>query len=350
MRNLDLPNIHKILVRSTNWIGDAVMATPAMGALRAAFPNAELAVVANPLVAELLSPHPFCDRIIVLDKRGAHGGLGGFLRFCVGLRKEGFDLAVLLQNAVEAAIMSFLAGIPRRAGYSTDGRGFLLTHPVPAGQHEKGLHHTRYYLHMLDRLGIRGGDGLLRLSCTAEEISWARKTLGAHGDGGWAAVNPGASYGSAKRWYPERFAAVADRLVAEFGFSVLLTGGPSETDLGRDIEKAMRSKPLNLIGKTSVREMMAALSQCRLAVTNDSGPMHVAAAFGVPTVALFGSTDHRTTSPLSSRFRIVRNAVECAPCLKRRCPTDHRCMEGISVEDVLEAVRSLADRPEQPAQ
>ena len=339
MRNLHLDNIHKILVRSTNWIGDAVMTTPAMGALRAAFPNAEVAVVANPLVAELFSPHPFSDRVIVFDKRGSHKGAGGFLRFCLGLRKERFDLAVLFQNAVEAAILSLLAGIPRRAGYRTDGRGLLLTHPVGVGKYEKSLHHTQYYAHMLGQLGIRGGDGLPRLNCTPEEILRAREQLG--GGGNWVAINPGASYGSAKRWYPKRFAAVADHLVRELGFSAVLTGGPSETELGRDIEKAMRGRPLNLVGRTSVREMMAVLSLCHLAVTNDSGPMHVAAAFGVPTVALFGSTDHRATSPFSSRIRIVRNRVDCAPCLKRRCPTDHRCMDGISVENVLEAVGSL---------
>ncbi|MFP5214172.1 MAG: lipopolysaccharide heptosyltransferase II, partial [Acidobacteriota bacterium] len=183
-----------------------------------------------------------------------------------------------------------------------------------------------------------GGSGELLLRCTEDELAWTRETLG---PGGWAAINPGAAFGSAKRWIPSRFAEVGERIAREFGLSILLTGGPGEVDLGREIEEAMTVKPLNLIGKTSVRKMMALLSMCRLMVTNDSGPMHVAAAFSIPTVALFGSTDHTTTSPLTSRFRIVRKDTECAPCLKRQCSTDHRCMTGITVEDVMEAVQGI---------
>lgn len=326
------------MVRATNWIGDAVMTTPAMGALRVSFPAAEIVVVANPLVAELFRYHPYCDRVLVYDKKGTHRGLKGLWRFCSELRRERFDLAVLLQNAVEAAIMASLARVPRRAGYATDGRGLLLTHPVVLGAAERRLHHTRYYLHMLEALDIRGGDGLLRLDCTAEELAWARELLG---DKESVVINPGAAYGSAKRWYPERFAEVGNRLVEEFGARIVLTGGPGETEIGRDIAAAMQVAPLNLIGKTSVRQMMAVLSLSRLVVTNDSGPMHVAAAFGVPIVAVFGPTDHSTTSPLAENCRIIRKEVECAPCLLRQCPTDHRCMELIGAGDVMTGVREL---------
>ena len=316
------------------------MTTPAMGALRSSFPAAEIVVVANPLVADLFRHHPYCDRVLVFDKKNAHRGLGGMLRFVAELRREHFDLAILLQNAVEAAVLAFLAGIPRRAGYRTDGRGLLLTHDVPVGAAERRLHHTDYYLAMLKALGIEGGDGCLRLACTGEEMAWAGTTLGA---GSFVAVNPGAAYGSAKRWIPERFAAVADRLAEEFGLQVVLTGGPGEAEIARDIAAAMKCAPLNLIGRTTVRQMMAVLSLCRLMVTNDSGPMHVAAAFGVPIVAVFGPTDHTTTSPLAETCRIVRREVDCAPCLLRQCPTDHRCMEAISVEDVLRAARALLE-------
>lgn len=314
------------------------MTTPAMGAIRSAFPEAEIVVVANPLVADLFRHHPYCDRVLVFDKKKTHRGLGGLLRFAAELRRERFDLAILLQNAVEAAVLAFLAGIPRRAGYRTDGRGLLLTHGVAVGEAERRLHHTDYYLTMLKALGIEGGDGCLHLACTGEETALASATLGA---GTFVAVNPGAAYGSAKRWIPERFAAVADRLAEEFGLRVVLTGGPGEAEIARDIAAAMKNAPLNLIGRTSVRQMMAVLSLCRLMVTNDSGPMHVAAAFGVPIVAVFGPTDHTTTSPLAETCRIVRREADCAPCLLRQCPTDHRCMEAITVEDVLTAARSL---------
>jgi heptosyltransferase-2 len=321
-----------------NWIGDAVMATPALRAIRAAFPDAHMAIVANPMVAELFAFHPDCDQVIRFDKRSGHGGAGGFWRFCHALRRERFALAILLQNAFEAAAMAMLAGIPRRAGYRTDGRGLLLSSGVTAVDKKHGLHHVDYYLHMLHQLGIDSGDRRLRLAVTAEEQAAANERLGA---GDWVAVNPGASYGAAKRWIPERFAAVADGLAGEFGVRIVLTGGPGEAEIGRDIERAMKVPPVNLIGLTSVRELMAVLAQCRLVVTNDSGPMHIAAAFGVPLVAVFGPTDHTTTSPLADNCRIVRSAADCAPCMLRECPTDHHCMIDVTAGMVLDAAREL---------
>lgn len=326
-----------------NWIGDAVMATPALMALRRNFPEANITVVANPLVAQLFPSHPGCDRVIVFDKHGQHKGWRGFWRFCRELRRECIELAVLLQNAFEAAIMAVLAGIPRRAGYRTDGRGPLLTEGVAAVDKKHGMHHVDYYLHMLRQLGLQAVDRQTCLALTPAEQQRGRELLGG---GDWIAVNPGASYGAAKRWIPERFAAVADGLAAGFGVRVVLTGGPGECDIGRDIEQAMTAAPLNLIGQTSVRELMAVLAHCRLVVTNDSGPMHIAAAFGVPIVAVFGPTDHTTTSPASDNCRIVRQEVDCAPCMLRECPTDHRCMTGVTADAVLAAAcELLGDRP-----
>lgn len=335
--NLEKEKIERIAVRVTNWIGDAVMNTPAMGALREAFPKAEIAVIANPMVAELFRHHPYCDRVIVFDKKGDHKGLGGMLRFAAGLRRENFELAVLFQKAVEAALMAFLARIPRRLGYSTDGRGLLLTHRIPF-RNISSRHESENYLQLLSHFGIEGGDGKQRLFCTSEEETWAGEILG---PGPWLAINPGAAYGSAKRWIPERFAEVGDRLAEEFGSRIVLTGGPGEKEIGSDIEAAMTSAPLNLIGQTSVRQMMAVISRCRLMVTNDSGPMHVAAALGVPIVAVFGPTDHTSTFPLAEKYRIVRHTVDCAPCKLRGCPTDHRCMEGVTAEMVIAASRDI---------
>ncbi len=340
LKRLDPEGTERILVRSTNWIGDAVMTTPALGAIRAAFPSAEISIVANPVVGELFTRHPYCDRLIVFDKEKSHRGIRGMLSLCRQLRGYRFDIAVLFQNAFEAALMAVLSGVPARAGYRTDGRGLLLTHGVPIGENERKLHHTDYYLQMLDYLGIKGGDGQLKLSCTDQEISRARQTLG---DREWVAINPGATYGSAKRWYPDRFAAVADNLAKEYSVRVLIIGGAGERDVSEDIEASMETTPLNLCGRTTVREMMAVLSQCRLMITNDSGPMHIAAAFDVPIVAVFGPTDHTTTSPLSDNYNIIREEADCAPCLLRHCPTDHRCMEAITADDVLIAARSLME-------
>lgn len=338
MLKYDSANFMKILVRSTNWIGDAVMTTPAMGSIRAVFPSSEIVLAANPVVCELMTPHPFCDRVIVYDKRGPHRGIRGFWKFCRLLAIERFDLAILFQNAIEAAVMAKLARIKTRAGYGTDGRAILLTHAIRVTKEVRGLHHTQYYMNMLAELGIPSAGLELRLQCTDEEMRWAGGVLG---PGKWAAINPGAAYGSAKRWYPERFGQVGDALGSDFGYQALLVGGPGEAAIGSEIESQMRSKPLNMIGRTSVRQLMALLASVQLVITNDSGPMHMAAAFGRPIVALFGPTDHSTTSPLSSRFSLVRKETECAPCLKRQCPTDHRCMADISVNDVLQAVEAL---------
>ncbi len=338
MGKLDRAHTLKILVRLPNWIGDAVMSTPALGAIRAAFPSSEIVLAANPVVSELMSPHPFSDRAVVYDKRGSHSGIGGLWKFSRLLAVERFDLAILFQNAIEAAIIARLAGIKTRAGYATDGRAILLTHGVRVSKEVRRLHHSRYYLNMLGELGIPPAGQELCLQCTDEEKSWAGGVLGA---GRWAAINPGAAYGSAKRWYPDRFAEVADVLASDFGYGSLLVGGPGEAAIGSEIESRMRSKPLNLIGTTSVRQLMALLASVELVITNDSGPMHVAAAFDRPIVALFGPTDHTATSPLCSRFLLVRKETECAPCFKRQCPTDHRCMAAISAKDVLDAVGAL---------
>ena len=328
----------KILVRSPNWIGDAVMSTPALGAIRAAFPLAEIVLAANPVVCELMSPHPFCDRVIVFDKKGPHRGAAGLWKFSRSLAAERFDLAILLQNAIEAAMIAALAGIKTRAGYSTDGRRLLLTHAVRVSKDVLRLHHTRYYLEMLAGLGIAAAGWETKLQCTEAEKNWAAGVLG---QGRWAAINPGAAYGSAKRWYPERFAQVGDALFSDFGYKVLLVGGPGESAIGAEISSKMNSSVLNMTGMTSVRQLMALLASVDLVVTNDSGPMHVAAAFGRPVVALFGPTDHRVTSPSCSRLSLVRKETECAPCLKRECPRDHRCMAEITVEDVLGAVEEV---------
>ena len=326
------------MVRTTNWIGDAVMTTPALKAVRETFPEARVTVVANPLVAQLFEFHPDCDEVIEYDRQGRHTGLIGFLRFVAMLRGRKFDCAFLFQNAAEAAVMAFLAGIPLRAGFMTDGRRLLLNHPVPIGDAERALHHTDYYLHMLAQCGVTTSVKQQALALRPDEIQWAAEKLPQER---FAVINPGAAYGSAKRWVPERFAAVGDKLFSEHGLSVVLSGGPGEIEIGADIAKAMQSPHQNLIGRTSVREMMALLAASRLMITNDSGPMHVAAAFAVPMVAIFGPTDHTTTSPWGTRSQIVRHAVECSPCMLRQCPIDHRCMQRVTVEEVMAAAAAL---------
>jgi len=334
-----------LLLRATNWLGDAVMTTPAVSALRRAYPRARIVLLAKPMVAELFRYHPDVDEVMVYERPGRHDGAIGKVRMAAELRRRRFDAALLLQNAFDAALLSFLARIPERAGYATDGRWILLTHPVRVAPDILARHEVEYYLHLLERLGIpRPESPSLRVAVTEDERAAMASLLERRGINRGKpvlAINPGATYGSAKRWYPDRFAAVADALSEEWGAGVVVLGSAAEAPLAGEIEAEMRRPPVNLAGRTTVREMMALLSLSSFLVSNDSGPMHIGAALGVPLVAIFGPTDWRRTSPWASRSRIVRGNVDCSPCMLRECNRGHECMLGVTAEMVIDAARGL---------
>jgi heptosyltransferase II len=338
-------SIRKILIRAVNWVGDAVMTTPAIGVIRESFPKAEITVLANPLVSQVFSPHEWIDRVITFDQKGRHRGILGRFRLAAEVRKHSFDLAIVLPNSFNSALVPWLAGIPVRLGKSSDGRGFMLSGRYIPGDHPPYGHEVNYYLNLVRHFGISGQATQPHLCVLPEEQQFALQLLSLRGvehDDFVIGINPGASYGSAKRWYPERFAGVAEKLAAEWSAKIIIFGGPGETHMAADIEHRLdMSSCLNLAGKTTVRELMALISRCNFFITNDSGPMHVAAALDVPVVAIFGSTDHTGTSPYSDKAVVVRKNVECAPCKLRECPTDHRCMKAVSVDDVLDAARQL---------
>ncbi len=345
MRTTTWPAGGTLLVRAVNWLGDAVLTTPAIGALRSACPGVTVTLAANPAVAELFRLHPDVDRILVYDRKGRHKGAVGTVRMAGLLRRERFDAALLLQNAFDAAALAFLAGIPARMGYARDARKFLLTRAVPATDEILALHHVDYYLRLLAELGLpRPEKPELRLRVSAEERDAMRGRLlgeGLREGRPILGINPGATFGSAKRWFPERFAAVADALAEDWGASVVIMGSVPEMPLAAAIEAAMARRPVNLAGRTTVRELMALLSLCAFLVTNDSGPMHIAAAFRVPQVAIFGPTDWRATSPWTPLAKIVRVDVDCSPCRKRECDRAHECMTGVTADMVVSAARAL---------
>ncbi len=334
-----------LLVRAVNWLGDAVLTTPALGALREAAPQARITVVARPLVAELLQHHPHIDEIVVYDKDGRHAGALGMLRMAGQLRRKDFAGALLFQNAIDAALLAFLSGIPERMGYATDARRMLLSRPVPVTEEILSLHHAEYYLRLLSCLGAPLPERpRLALRVTADEMASMRSRLEALGlpEGRKVVgINPGATYGSAKRWFPDRFAKVADTLSEEWDAAVVLMGSGPEAPLAAEIEAAMGRKAVNLAGRTTVRELMALLALCSFLVTNDSGPMHIGAAFGVPIAAIFGPTDWNKTSPWTDRVRIVRVDVDCSPCRLRECDRGHDCMLGVTAEMVVAAAKDL---------
>jgi len=300
----------------------------------------------KPAVADLFAGHPALTRVLTYDTKGRHAGLSGKWALAGQLRRQGFDLAVLFQNAFEAAFLTFLAGVPRRYGYATDGRSLLLSDPVAAPDRRTLVHQVRYYWDLLKPLGLTGDPSAPELVVfPEEEQAMARRFA----QGGLTAsdivvgINPGSTYGGAKRWLPERFAEVTERLCCtiresrEQQVSVVIFGAKGEERLGQEIAARLSSRSLVLSGATTIRELMAAVKRCAVLLTNDTGPMHIASAFQVPVVAIFGPTDWRTTSPFGSAHAIVRQPVDCAPCLLRECPIDHRCMTRVSVDQVYEA-------------
>ncbi len=341
-------SVKRVLVRVPNWIGDAVMCEPALRALRTCFPQASITVLARPAVAALLEGHPAVEETVVYDHRGRHRGVAGKWSLGRTLRAQGFEAAVLFQNAFEAAALACAAGIPYRLGYATDGRGLLLTRAVRVPQTQS--QQVRYYLDLLRAIGYEGPMQAPQLYLREAERAAMSRRLEQAGVGPGEmliGLNPGSTYGSAKRWLPDRFAETATRLVQWWRdvrgapARVVVLGAAGEEDLGAAIARQIGPSALMWSGRTTIRELMALTRRCGVYITNDTGPMHVAAAFGVPVVAVFGPTDWRTTAPFGDRHALVRQPVDCAPCLLRECPIDHRCMTGVTVNQVVDAVQRL---------
>jgi heptosyltransferase-2 len=317
------------------------MATPAVRALRRSFARTEITMLVKPWVAPVFAHSPHVDRVMLYLDGERHGGITGGFRLARDLRERGFQAAVLLQNAFEAAWIAALAGIPARGGFDTDARRLLLTHPVHRTEAVRAFHHTGYYLALLRGLGIACRDDRLCLALGPEDRKGAERLLTAEGLGGQArplGINPSAAFGPTKQWPADRYARLADRLAEATGAPVLIFGGPEDRSLGGRVASAMRHTAVNLAGRTRLGEAMSLIERCRLFVTNDSGLMHAAAALGTPLVAVFGSTDARITGPLSSVARVVEAGLDCAPCLKARCPAGHlNCMGAIDVDRVFAA-------------
>jgi heptosyltransferase-2 len=343
----------KIMIRATNWVGDAIMALPALRAVRGKFADAHVAVVARPYVADIYRDQRVCDELIVYDARGEHAGLSGRERLAGELRNRQFDSALLLQNAFDAAWLAWRAGIRERIGYARDGRSLLLTRAIAVPKRgETPAHEQFYYLELLKRaewIETAAGETEISLRISEEAAGQAESRLLAAKSRRGAtriAIGAGASYGSAKCWLPERFARVADALAEKFDAEVLLFGTPAEAQVSSAIVGAMRHAAIDLTGATSIAELPALLSRCQLFIGNDSGAMHVAAAVGLPIVAVFGPTDPLGTAPVTPRCTVVQQKPYCSPCFLRRCPTDHRCMTRVSPEQVQVAAENWMARAE----
>lgn len=333
-----------ILVRATNWVGDAVMSLPALQHLRRACPDARIAILARPWVAALYARESFCDEVIPYS-----GSRLNRLSLSYSLRSRRFDCAILLQNAFEAAVAARLAGVPVRIGYDRDARGFLLTRALPVPKPGEIPKHQRfYYLELLKRAGFIESydlDAPIRIEAARIAASAGRSRLEKIIAAPVAiGVAPGAAYGGAKRWLPDRFASCAVELASHLKAAVLILGAESEFEICEQVRiltAASGIESQNLAGKTSLDAFIEIAAACRLVLTNDSGAMHIASALGVPTVTIFGATDDEATGPTGPLARIVRQPVECSPCLLRECPIDHRCMTRVEASRVTETALEL---------
>lgn len=327
------------------------MSIPALQVLREEFPDARICILARPWVAGLYGREPFCDELIAYEAPKGWHGLGGKWQVAADLRRRDFDCAILFQNAFEAAALVRLASIPVRIGYARDGRSLLLTHPIPVPRpHETPRHQRFYYLELLKRAKLiekYDRDSPIRLSgaavaAEAGRIRFRNVSLRLPVVG----ISPGAAYGGAKRWLPERFAEAAIEIAHERNASVAVFGSKEELDICETVHRLVEAAGLsciNFAGQTTIAEFSELAAACDLFLTNDSGPMHIASALGVPTVAIFGATDEQATGPTGTHTRVVREPVECSPCLLRECPIDHRCMTRVNASRVAHTALSLVE-------
>jgi len=409
MKPSNLKDITRLLIRSANWIGDAVMTIPAVRAIKKNFPYADISILAKPWVAPVFENSSHIDETVIYDAAGRHEGFAGKFRLARDLKRYEFDAAILFQNAFEAAFITFLAGIPNRIGYDTDGRSLFLTHAVSCTSDMKKVHQIEYYLGILQGTGLSHTDGQhLELEISDREQHHAGEILRQNGisqTGRIVGINPGATFGSAKRWFPAspasskshiarvpapcspcravlkdaylfikvlrdtrydlvidfqqllksgilvalsggqltrvsgkplvavnpmakwktklwsdmKFSRLADQLIEQYGASVVFTGGPEDREAVQGILSGMKRSAVNFAGKTSLKMLAALYEKTDFLVTTDTGPMHLAAAVGIPVVAIFGPTAPWRTGPFGSGHQVIRAGLKCSPCFKRQC-------------------------------
>ncbi len=348
--------IESILVRGTNWIGDAVMTTPALLRLRSSFPKARIALLATPRTTGLFEGSPYLDQIIEYRRR--EDGVGAFFKAVGSLREHRFDLAVLFQNAFEAALLASLGGVRYRIGFAEQGRGWLLTHRLERGERHKNRHQVHDYLEIVAKceevcLGHdfvpRNENPLPSLTASVAQTRAAedlRKSYRIDSSSRpLILLNAGATNSRAKCWSGDRFAALADRLSEHAGAMIVLIGGAGELSYAEGVAREVKNAGvINLAGKTSLAELVGLLDACDLLISNDTGPAHIAAALGRPTMTIFGPTNEFETAPSGERAELIRaDGVECARCMLRDCPIDHRCMTRISPDQVFDRARILLE-------
>lgn len=332
-----------IIVRMPNWLGDLIMATPILADLRNHWPAAKITAMCQGQIGTLLAEDPHLDEIFSFRKPSGwihHRHISDILN---PLKQGKYDLGILLTNSFSSAWWFWRGEVDNRVGYATHCRSFLLDCAVRYSSDYETQHQVVTYKQLLQPFGIPISDTAPCLYLTEEEKEAARQGLencGVTQNHVIVGVNPGAAFGSAKCWLPDRFRRVVERILENPKTVVIFFGDETGCELVNDITAGLPERVINLAGKTTLRELMAFIQECDVFLTNDSGPMHMASALGIPLVALFGSTSDVTTGPYSGGV-VIHKHVECSPCYRRTCPIDFRCMKRIEVEEVYKELQNL---------
>jgi heptosyltransferase-2 len=331
----------KIVVHAPNWIGDSILALPAVESLHSNYPEAEIWIAAQGWVKDIFANIRFIKGIISLPAKKSFKDLR---KTANELRSYNFEAGLLLTNSFGSALLFFMAKIPQRWGYGSDGRQILLTKKIRRQNRAGSNHQVYHYLNLISGLGLKTDTPHLALAVTEAEKKKTEEFLDSIGvdlNKLLFILNPGAFYGSAKRWPVEKYIELAKLLQENYSPEILIIGSAQEVELANAIDASLEKKLVILAGKTSLRQLVGVLSRAALCVTNDSGPMHMANALKVPTVALFGPTDPEVTAPFQEPSVYIKKDVPCWPCAYRECLFDHRCMRDISSEEVFKACKKL---------
>jgi heptosyltransferase-2 len=327
-------NPQAILFKGNNWLGDAILSLPTIFATRKTYPKAHITILTKSNLKTLYEMTPFIDEIMCYD------GYKDYPKLASRLREKKFDMAMIFPRSYSSALLIYLAKIPKRIGYASSHRSLFLTDKVKREKWLLVINRVYYYYHLVESISKPGTPLMPTLSIDETTRKWALGNIKPFINRTIIGINPGAAYGSAKMWDVERFADVARKLIKEKEAIILVFGSPSDTAVCRKLTKLIGQDTCNFSGRTDIKQLAGLMSFCKVFISNDTGAMHLASALNIPIVAIFGPTDSRATAPFTSRCTIVKKDIDCSPCFKRTCPTDHKCMKEISQETVYNAVLS----------
>ena len=336
-----------ILIVRTDRIGDVVLTTPVISALRENYPHARLSIMVTPQTKEIVEGNPYLDSVIILDRKKTHKNFGRLLKFILDLREKKFDLAIILHTKKMTNLICFLAGIPQRVGYRNEKFGFLLTEGIKDTRNQGTKHEAEYSLDVLRHLGITAGQPKVYLPVQPEAERWAEQFLqesNLTAADRLIAVHPDASCIS-KRWPPKNFVELINKIQKQHTVKILMIGTETSRSIISEIISSVQQPVIDLSGKTTVSQLISLLKRCDLLISNDSGPVHLASGVGIPVITIFGRNQAGLSPirwrPLSEKSMVFHKDVGCQICLAHNCDINFKCLEAVNPQEVFEAFDSL---------